>query len=327
MTIKNCPPRRVLRVQSSYVAGTPSIDKAFADGIAKLNQFLPNVYFQSGGPDEFVPVATTEENLVSGNLDAAFTGLSYSRLQNSFYELYTSIPFGVEANAYLSYLFEQGGVETINKEAEKDGLYLFPMCCLPPETGGWYQMEIKSPEDFKQIKMRIYGLGRNILQKLGAETVFLPQNQLIPALESGQINAIEFSTIEIDDYTNLPEKLNYWYAPSWNQLSTVLYFVMNLEKWKSLSSSEQRLLQLLLKENMYSTYINGNHKQIEIVEKHKDKLRTFPDSVLAALKKAWEEWLDEPSNESTKKEYKKIRNYAAQYKAYDSLMKRGVTHE
>jgi len=198
------------------------------------------------------------------------------------------------------------------------------MCCLPPETGGWFQKEINSIDDFKDLKMRIYGLGRNILKNLGAETIFLPQNKLIPAIKLGLINSVEFSTIEIDEFVELPQYMKYWYTPSWNQLSTVLYFVMNLKQWQSLTSKQQNLIKLLMKENMYSNYISSNAVQILYLEKYKSQLRTFPDSVLEGMREAWFQYLNEPENEETKLEYEKIINYGVQYEAYDNIMKKNV---
>lgn len=320
----NCCFSRSLRFQSSYTLNTPIFGKVFTDLVLKINNNVMGVQLKPRGPDGYVPVPETEKAIQEGKLDCAFTGLSYSFLQNSIYELYTTVPFGLSGDAYISYLFEEGGVDKLNKKAAKDGLFMYPMALLPPETGGWFQKEIESVEDFKDITIRIFGLGRNILENLGAKTVFLPQTSIIPSLKSGLINAVEFSTIEVDAHLGLPENLNYWYTPSWNQLSTVLYFVINLRKWNSLFHEQQNLIKLLLKENMYSNYISSNANQIDFLEKYKSQLRTFPKRVLYAMRDAWEQWLNEPGNENTKKEYENIKAYAVKYNAYDNIMSRAV---
>lgn len=320
----NCCCSRSLRFQSSYTLDTPILGKVFTDLVLKINNNVMGVQLKPRGPDGYVPVPETEKAIQEGKLDCAFTGLSYSFLQNSIYELYTTVPFGLSADAYISYLFEEGGIDNLNKKAAKDGLFIYPMALLPPETGGWFQKEIESVEDFKDITIRIFGLGRNILENLGAKTVFLPQTSIIPSLKSGLINAVEFSTIEVDAHLGLPENLNYWYTPSWNQLSTVLYFVINLRKWNSLFHEQQNLIKLLLKENMYSNYISSNANQIDFLEKYKSQLRTFPKRVLYAMRDAWEQWLNEPGNENTKKEYENIKAYAVKYNAYDNIMSRAV---
>lgn len=319
-TKSNCS--KVFRFQSSYDLDTPIFAPTFMDLVKKLNQNVNGVLLDPRGPNGYVPVLDTEIAIKNGTLDCAFTGLSYSVLQDSFYELFTSVPFGISADSYLSYLFEKGGVKQLNKKAEKDGLFFFPMCCLPPETGGWFQKEINSIDDFKGLNMRIYGLARNIVENLGVNPVFLPQTELIPSIEAGIIDAVEFSTIEIDAFTQLPQYMKYWYAPAWNQLSTVLYFVINLKQWQSLSCKQQNLIQLLLKENMYSNYISSNQNQITFLNKYQSQLRFFPDSVLQAMRASWEQWLDKPENIEIKKEHEKIKQYGIQYESYENIMKK-----
>ena len=324
-TKKNCISSKYFKFQSSYTLTTPILGDVFSELVLKMNQNVMGVQFSPRGPDGYVLVSDTEKALQDGRLDCAAYSGNYSFLKNSVYELYKTVPFGLSAEAYISYLFEKGGLDRLTQEAEKDNLFVFPMCLLPPQTGGWFQKEIQSLEDFKDIRIRIFGPGRNILEKLGAKTTFLEQSHIIPALNNGLINAVEFSVIEIDADLGLPEKLNYWYTPSWNQLSTTLYFAMNLKKWKSLSNQQQKQIKLLLKENMYSNYISSNAKQIRFLEKYRPQLRTFPDKVLKGLRDSWEEWLDEPGNEFIKTEYQRMKAYALQYSAYNSIMSRNIS--
>ena len=198
------------------------------------------------------------------------------------------------------------------------------MALLPPETGGWFNKEINSPDDFKDITMRIFGLGRNIIEGLGAKAVFIPQNKLISAFESSEINAAEFSAIEIDASISLPNVAKYWYAPSWNQLSTVLYFACYLKKLQSLSKKQQEMTKQFLKENIYSNYLKSNSKQIDFLNKYKSQLKTFPDNVLDALRQSWLDWLNKPENLQVKNEYKKIKDFSTTFYAYEDIMKKNV---
>lgn len=315
---------KYFKFQSSYDLQTPILGPVFTNLTENVNKYVPCVKFCSRGPGGYVPVVETEKAILDGRLDCAFSGLSYSALQNSFYELYTSVPFGIDADAYITYLFEKGGLDTLNNEAIKDGFYLYPMALLPPETGGWFNKEINKPEDFQDITMRIYGLGRNIIEGLGGKTLFLPQSELKNALEKGIINAVEFSTIEVDEFVGLPNLLKYWYSPSWNQLSTVLYFVCNLEKWNSLSNKQQEMIKIQLKENMYSNYLTSNSRQIEYLNKYKSQLRVFPDEVLDAMRQSWLNWLEKPENLQTKNEYVKIKAFSETFYSYEDIMKKGV---
>ena len=314
-----------LRFQSSYLLDTPIIGNCFNDLTNQVNEFVDKVELLPRGPDGYVPTLDLEKEISEGkNIDCAFSGLSYSFIQNSIYELYTSVPFGLEPEAYISYIFKEGALDRLNKEAEKDNLYFYPMCLLPPETGGWFQKEINTIEDFKGIKMRIYGIGRQILQELGAETFLIPQNQIKESTESGSINACEFSTIQIDDSIDLPQLYKYWYAPSWNQLSTVLYFVINLDVWKSLTDKQREHIQIMCKEELLENYLFNNDIEIEFVNKYKEQLRIFNDDVLDGLRNTFNNILDKPENIEIKEEYNKMREYQEKFFAYQNLMSKNI---
>ena len=45
--------------------------------------------------------------------------------------------------------------------------YAVDCFCIGPETSGWFRKEIKSVDDLKGLKMRFFGLGRQVMQKLG----------------------------------------------------------------------------------------------------------------------------------------------------------------
>jgi len=318
-----CKCSKNLTIQSNYTLDLPVMGKTFTDLVKKVNDFVPCIKLLPKGPNGYVPVVQTEKAIQEGKLDCAFTGLSYSFVQKSFYELYTSIPFGMTAFAYITYLFTEG-LDKLNAQAEKDGLFFYPMALLPPETGGWFNKEFTNSDDFKDLKMRIYGLGRNIIDGIGGNTVFLGQTDIIPALKSGLINSVEYSIIEIDEGLGLPDVCKYWYTPSWNQLSTVLYFVCNLKKWKSLTDKQRNMIQIFMKENMYTNYFSSNAKQVNYLIKYQSQLKTFPNNVLDSLKQSWFNWLNLPQNKNIKEEYEKMKAYEYKYNSYENIMKNNV---
>ena len=58
--------------------------------------------------------------------------------------------------------------------------------------GGWFNKEINSADDLKGLKMRIPGLGGDVMAKLGASPVSLPGGQIYENLVSGAIDATEW---------------------------------------------------------------------------------------------------------------------------------------
>jgi len=321
-TKKKC---KCLKFQSSYNFNVPIAGSIFLGLVEKINNYVPCVKVLPKGPDGYVPVLQTEYGLKEGLVDCAFTGLTYTFLRNTVYELYTTMPFGMSATSFVSYLFEEGAIDKLNLEAKKHDLFFYPMALLPPESGGWYNKEINTLDDFKDIKMRIYGLGRNIMEKLGATTFFIPEKEIISSIKAGIINSAEFSTIELDASIGLPKVCKYFYTPSWNQLSTVLYSVCNLQKWNSICYKSQEMIKLILKENMYNNYLFSNNNQIDYLLLYQSQLKSFQNDILDSMKKAWVDWINLPQNKDLKDEYFIMKAYEAKFNSYENFMKNNIS--
>ena len=191
---------------------------------------------------------------------------------------------------------------------------------VPPETGGWTNIEIKTPDDIKKLKMRIYGLGAEVIKNMGGETIFLSQDKLIDAIENGTINSCEFSCIEIDDFINLPEYFNYWYYPSWNQPSTVIYYIFNLDVWNNFSINQKKLIETIIKENCYNNYLKHESTQSIFLKKYEGKLKKFPKDVLDNIRKAFFDILNKKENVLLKEYYDDLIDFEKKSIKYNTTM-------
>ena len=77
-------------------------------------------------------------------------------------------PGALEFNAWM--LSKGGGVDIASKLYAKDGIKYFYCGMIPPETSGWFREEIKSLDQLKGMKMRFFGMGAKVMQKLGVAT-------------------------------------------------------------------------------------------------------------------------------------------------------------
>jgi TRAP-type mannitol/chloroaromatic compound transport system substrate-binding protein len=92
-----------------------------------------------------------------------------------------------------------GGGNKLREEIyAKHDLYAVDCFCIGPETSRWFRNEIKSVEDLKGLKMRFFGLGAQVMQKLGVSTQLLAAADIYQALERGVIDATEFSMPMMD---------------------------------------------------------------------------------------------------------------------------------
>lgn len=314
------------KFQTIFSPDSPYYSPLYKTMVNKCNSCVNRCCITAGEVNQFVESQFIEEAVSSGKIQGAFLPLSFlSGINDTLFELYTSQPFGINSTAFLSYMFNAGGLERLNKEyGEPKNLYFIPMCIVPPEVGGWFQKEMKTTQDFQDLKMRILGLGRYIIQGLGGETVLLPQKEIVNAVKTGIINSVEFSTIEIDDFTGLPEVLNYWYTPAWNQLSSIFYLVVNRQSWFAIDNRRRCQMISIIQENMYLFYLEDELKNSVIFEKLISQKREFSTEILGAMRKVWREYLDKEENIEIRDEYDKMKTYEVIFNEYELAMSKNL---
>ena len=65
-------------------------------------------------------------------------------------------------------------------------VHVMPCAFGGAETGGWFAKEIKTSEDIKGLRMRIFGLGGRVMSRLGATTVLVPGGDILAAFDKGK---------------------------------------------------------------------------------------------------------------------------------------------
>src|SRR3546814_14977497 len=102
-----------------------------------------------------------------------------------------AMPFGPGPEVFLGWMWEGGGLEILQKAYDKYNVKVLPCHLTAPEPAGWFNKEIKTPEDFQGLKMRISGLGGKVINKLGASAQLIAGGELYVALERGRIERSE----------------------------------------------------------------------------------------------------------------------------------------
>jgi TRAP-type mannitol/chloroaromatic compound transport system substrate-binding protein len=156
--------------------------------------------------------------------------------------------------------------------------------------------EIKSAEDIKGLRMRIFGLGGRVMSHLGATTVVIPGGKLLAAFEKGEIDAAELYTPAVDERQGLKDKVKLIYMPGWHQPETVLELIVNKDRWNALSDRERSLIDGACLATLQATLADGAKLQTDaLANLAKDGVRVeqWPEDVLSALRAAWTEIVKE----------------------------------
>ena len=101
------------------------------------------------------------------------------------------------------------------------------------------EIPIHSIEDLQGLKMRFFGLGARVMQRLGVDTQLLAGGDIYPALERGTIDATEFSMPAIDLDLGFYQIAKHYYFPGWHQQSTTFELMVNMEKWNAMSDQQK----------------------------------------------------------------------------------------
>ena len=87
------------------------------------------------------------------------------------------------------------------------------------QMAGWFNKEINSLADLRGLKMRIPGLGGEVLQRAGGVPVAMPGSEIFTALQTGVIDATEWVGPYNDLALGLQEIAQYYYYPGWHELA------------------------------------------------------------------------------------------------------------
>ena len=132
------------------------------------------------------------DEVASGNSQIYHGAEYYWKGKHPGYAYFTSVPFGLTVTEMNAWIRFGGGQELWDELAGSYGLKSLMCGNTGVQMGGWFRKEMNSAEDFKGLKMRIPGLGGDVLSKMGASPVSLPGGQIYENLTSGSIDATEW---------------------------------------------------------------------------------------------------------------------------------------
>ena len=158
------------------------------------------------------------------------------------------------------------------------------------EAGGWFAKEIKTSDDLKGLRMRIFGLGGRVMSRLGATTVLVPGGEIVAAFDKRQIDAAELYPPAVDAQSGLKDKVKLIYVPGWHQPETVLELIVNKDRWDALTDRERGLIDGACLATLQATLDSSAKLQADALAdfaKSGVRIENFPPDVLASLHQAW----------------------------------------
>jgi TRAP-type mannitol/chloroaromatic compound transport system substrate-binding protein len=288
------------KMQSAFGGTLPHLGTSgvrFSKNVTRLSAGKFDIKFFE--PGALVPALECFDAAAAGSVESCWTTPGYHTGKYPALAFFTAVPFGPQFGEFLAWKWFGGGNDLRAEIYAKHGLISFDNFCIGPETSGWFKNEITSLGQLKGLKMRFFGLGAKVMQKMGASTQLLAGADIYPALERGVIDATEFSMPTIDIKLGFYQIAKNNYYPGWHQQVSCSEILINKAKFDELPDEYKAMVEMAAGESITHTYAETEAKNFEAMQEMLTKYgvtnRRWDDDVLKALEKAWLEVVAEES--------------------------------
>lgn len=246
-----------------------------------------------------VPALQVFDATSAAQIDAFHSGVYYWKGKNSAFSIFGGMPLGLTSEEMITWMKFGGGYELWREMYAKFNLYPIIGGTTGPQMGGWFKKPINSLSDLKGLKMRIPGLGGEVMKKLGVNPVLLPAGEIYTSLERGTIDATEWVGPALDSMMGFAKAANYYYT-GWHEPGSILEITFNKTRWEKLSDEHRAIITVATEEmtsNMLQEFRYKNAKALQELPKHV-QIKTFPKTMMDAAKIALKEVLAKESSKS-----------------------------
>jgi TRAP-type mannitol/chloroaromatic compound transport system substrate-binding protein len=186
----------------------------------------------------------------SGQVEVGYSWPGYWSGKDPSFELFSSIPNNMVQSEWSIWLYGPSkGIDLWRELYIKYNLVPFPGGLTGAEFGIFTNKPLRTLNDFKGVRIRMPGMGAEVLKELGGIPVTIPQGQIKEALGKGEIDGFEYSTPAIDWMLGFDSKITpYVTLPSWHQPSAIGETIVNKDAWNRLPDDLKAIFEAVCKE-------------------------------------------------------------------------------
>jgi TRAP-type mannitol/chloroaromatic compound transport system substrate-binding protein len=260
--------------------------------------------YQAG---DLVPAFEVLSSVQSGTVQMGHSASYYFIGQNPALAFDACVPFGLTARQYNGWIYDGGGLELMRELFADFNIINFPGGNTGMQMGGWFNVPINGLSDMQGLRMRIPGLGGDVMSEMGVNAQVLSGGEIYPSLERGAIDAAEWVGPYDDRKLGFHEIAEYYYYPGWWEPGPALTFYVNRDRWDELPTTYQEALRSAAAEanvRMLAQYDHKNPQALDQLVQGGTKLRRFPDDVMQRAQEITRQLLEDNAAES--EQYRRI---------------------
>lgn len=322
--------KRTLKMVTSWPKNFPGLGMSaerWAERISAATDGAITIKVFAAG--ELVGAFEAFDAVTSGTADLAHHADYYQQGKSKAFPFFTAVPFGMTVDEIIAWIMFDGGQQLWDELYARFNAKPLISSATGTQLGGWFRKEIKSLEDFRGLKVRMPGIGGEVLRRLGAAVVALSGGEIFTALQQGAIDGAEWVGPWNDLAFGMHRVAPYYYYPGFHEPGAILALAVNLDVWNSFSSSEKKIFEAVAsQETMYSWgefKVRNAEAQQTLEKEYNIPARPFPADVIDALGRISLEVLAEIGNSDpfTKRVYDSFQAALLKYMPYQAIAEEG----
>lgn len=233
---------------------------------------------------EIVPAFATFDAVANNTVEMAHTAALYWQGVFPAAGLFTTAPFGLSPVEHQAWIDFMGGQALWDELYEPRGVRAFLAGNTGPSMGGWFRKPINSASDIKGLRIRVQGLGAQVYDRLGATPMAIAAGEILPAIEKGVIDGVEFLGPANDFDTGIARYAPHYYMPGFNKPNGASECLIGRARYESLPAD----LQVIIAEACRAEHGQGLAEVIQtnasalisLLQTYPIKIEKFPDGLL-----------------------------------------------
>ncbi|MCA1242509.1 TRAP transporter substrate-binding protein [Stappia stellulata] len=240
-------------------------------------------------PDgELVPATGIFDTVSAGTAQMGHAASAYWQAKMPAAVFFTAVPFGFLPHEHVTWIEQAGGQALWDKLYAPYGVRPFLAGNTGAQMGGWFTRPVETLQDLNGLKIRMPGLGGEIMRRLGATPVSLPPGELVQALSSGLIDAAEFLGPASDRALGFAGVSKLYYAPGFHDPNGANEMLVNSVAFDGLAEDLKAVVIAACRAETLLSMAESDWRNAQAFEALKTEdgveVRAYPPEILAALR-------------------------------------------
>ena len=281
------------RMATSWIRNLPGPGIAAAHIARRVGELSEGRFeIQLFGAGEIAPALQVFDAVSNGSVEMGHSASFYWVGKMPAAVFFTTVPFGSGPVGHQAWIERGGGQALWDELYAPFGVRALLGGNTGPSMGGWFKQSVKAVSDVKGLRIRVQGLGAEVWQRLGATGMSIPVADLLPALSTGVVDAVEFLAPVNDAPLGLARAASHYYAPGFNKPNGAAETLLNLKAYADLPSDFQAMLTAASAEahgrGLAEAEADNSAALLEMITRQNVHVERFPADLMQAARTAAE---------------------------------------